>query len=105
MRLPLDVDKSVDSKCQVTIDIVSNLHHGKHKLYKVGQNQWLNKHPIVQGVGMNLVDYLHGRGEGCTKGSRPSVSPWGKPNNGGFETIVRKCKNYLMTRFVWKGPF
>ncbi|KAH8940584.1 hypothetical protein BDL97_15G096900, partial [Sphagnum fallax] len=92
MWLPSSVNKLVNSQCQVTIVIVSNLCCGKHKLHKEGQNRWLGKCFIVQGVAMNIVDHLHGGGEGCMKGSRPSISPWGKPNKGQFETIVRKCK-------------
>ncbi len=39
---------------------------------------------------MNPIDHPHGGSEGHTKGVRPLVSPWGKPNKGGFKTIVRK---------------
>jgi ribosomal protein L2 len=92
VRLPSGVDKLMDSQCRTTIDIVFNFCHGKHKLHKVGQNRWLSKCPIVWGVAMNLVDHPHGGGEGRMKGGRPSVSPWGKPNKGGFKTIVIKHK-------------
>ncbi len=68
MWLPLSVDKLMDSQCQATIDIMFNLHHGKHKLHKKGQNQWLSKCLIVWGVVMNLVNHPHGRGEGLMKG-------------------------------------
>ncbi len=93
MRLPSSVDKFIDSQCQATIDIMSNLRHGKHKLHKEGQNRWLGKCPIVRGVVMNLIDHPHGGGEGCTKGSKFSISPCEKPNKGWFETIVKKWKN------------
>jgi ribosomal protein L2 len=86
------VDKLIDSWCQATISIVSNFCHGKHKLHKVGQSWWLARGPIVWGVAMNPIDHLHGGGEGCTKGGRPLISPWGKPNKGRFKIVVRKCK-------------
>jgi len=38
MWSPSSVDKLVDSQCQVTIDIMSNICHGKYKLHKEGQN-------------------------------------------------------------------
>ncbi len=38
VRLPSGVDKLIDSRCRATIDIVSNLCHGKHKLHKAGQS-------------------------------------------------------------------
>jgi ribosomal protein L2 len=41
---------------------------------------------------MNPIDHLHGGNEGSTKGSRVSISPWGKPSKGGFKIIVRKRK-------------
>jgi ribosomal protein L2 len=61
--LPLGVDKLIDSRCRATISIVSNLHHGKHKLHKARQSQWLGRCPIAQGVVMNPVDHPHGGGE------------------------------------------
>jgi ribosomal protein L2 len=82
LRLPLGVDKLIDSRRRTTIGIVSNFHHSKHKLHKAGQSRWLGKRPIVRGVAMNRVDHPHGGGEGCMKGGRPSVSPWGKPSKG-----------------------
>jgi ribosomal protein L2 len=84
MRSPLSVDKLIDSQCQATISIMSNLLHGKHKLHKAGQSQWLGKPPIIQGVAINPVNHPHGGGEGRTKGGRPLISPWGKPSKGGF---------------------
>jgi ribosomal protein L2 len=90
VHLPSDVDKLMDFQCQATIGIMFNLRHGKHKLHKTRQNRWLSRCPIVRGVAMNLVDHPHGGGEGCMKGGRPSVSPWGKPSKGGFKTIVIK---------------
>ncbi|MBA0648015.1 hypothetical protein Goklo_015805, partial [Gossypium klotzschianum] len=33
-------------------------------LGRAGSKYWLDKHPVVKGVVMNLVDYPHGGGEG-----------------------------------------
>lgn len=75
VRLPSGVSKVIDSRCRATIGIVSNPNHGARKLRKAGQSRWLGRRPIVRGVAMNPVDPPHGRGEGRTKGGRPSVSP------------------------------
>jgi large subunit ribosomal protein L2 len=75
VRLPLNVNKFIDSRCQTTIGIMYNLCHGKHKLHKAKQSRWLGRCPIVQGVVMNPVDHLRGGGEGHMKGSKLSISP------------------------------
>jgi ribosomal protein L2 len=59
--------------------IMYNLCHGKHKLHKTWQSRWFSRCLIVQSVVMNPIDHLHGRGEGRTKGGKPSVSPWESP--------------------------
>ncbi|KAE9452443.1 hypothetical protein C3L33_15655, partial [Rhododendron williamsianum] len=96
VRLPSGVEKVIDSRCRATIGIVSNPNHGARKQRKAGQSRWLGRRPIVRGLAMNPVDDPHGGGEGCTKGGRPSVSPWGKPTKAGFRAGVGKGRNEFM---------
>lgn len=73
VRLPSGVEKVIDSRCRATIGIVFNPNHGARKLRKAGQSRWAEgRRPVVRGVAMNPVDHPHGRGEGRTKGGRPS---------------------------------
>ena len=71
--------KSLIPDAELLYGIVFNPNHGVRKLRKVGQSQWLGRRPVVRGVAMNPVDHPHGRGEGRTKGGRPSVSLGGSP--------------------------
>ncbi|KAI8544242.1 hypothetical protein RHMOL_Rhmol08G0280900 [Rhododendron molle] len=56
VRLPLGVEKVIDSRCRATIGIVSNSNHGARKQRKDGQSRWLGRRPIVGGLAMNPVD-------------------------------------------------
>ncbi|KAG8647377.1 hypothetical protein MANES_09G076414v8 [Manihot esculenta] len=87
VKLPLGVEKLIDSQCRVTIGRVSNPGHNTRTLRKAGQSRWLGRRPVVRGVAMNPVDHPHGGGEGRSKSSgsfgRVSQTPWGKPTKCG----------------------
>jgi large subunit ribosomal protein L2 len=71
----------ISPNCFASIGIVSNEFNFLNKLYKAGQNRWLNNRPTVRGVAMNPVDHPHGGGEGKTSGL--NKTPWGKYNKQG----------------------
>lgn len=89
VQLPSGIEKLLDSRCRATVCLASNPEHGARKLRKAGQSQWLGRRPVVRGVAMNHVDHPHGGSEGCLLEGRPLVTPWGKPTQGGFKTVLK----------------